>query len=164
MDANTSSSSSVFGLAVVLGLAAHQVFRSYETFNAGVHAAILLAPPALLTFLADSPSSPTQRALLRAFLANLATYLTALVLSLLVYRVSPVHPLARYPGPLGCKLSKFWLGFACIPGFQHRYIKSLHERYGDVVRIGASSLRASSSDVDLCGDIYVRARRRPRWP
>ena len=111
--------------------AAHQVFRKYETYNIAVHAAILFAPPILLTLLVDSPQSTLLR--------NFATYLTTLVLSVLVYRISPIHPLARYPGPIGCKLSKFWLGFACIPGFQHQYIKSLHERYGDVVRIGASS-------------------------
>ena len=111
--------------------AAHQVFRKYETYNIAVHAAILFAPPILLTLLVDSPQSTLLR--------NFATYLTTLVLSVLVYRISPIHPLARYPGPIGCKISKFWLGFVCIPGFQHQYIKSLHERYGDVVRIGALS-------------------------
>ena len=111
--------------------AAHQVFRKYETYNIGVHAAILFAPPILLTLVVDSPQS--------TLFGNFVTFLTTLVLSVLVYRVSPIHPLARYPGPIGCKLSKFWLGFASLPGFQHQYIKSLHERYGDVVRIGASS-------------------------
>ena len=112
--------------------AAHQVFRKYETYNIRFHAAVLFAPPVLLTLV----SNPTQRTLLRALLANAGTYLATLVLSVFVYRISPVHPLARYPGPLGCKLSKFWMAFVSIPGFQHQYIKSLHEQYGDVVRIG----------------------------
>ncbi|PIL26706.1 cytochrome P450 [Ganoderma sinense ZZ0214-1] len=137
------SNSPAFGIAVALGLAAHQVFRKYETYNIGVHAAILFAPPVLLTLLADS----AQPTLLRALLANFATYLTTLVISVLVYRVSPIHPLARYPGPLGCKISKFWLATRCISGFQHHYIKSLHEQYGDVVRIGPNEVSIRDSTV-----------------
>lgn len=113
--------------------AAHQVFRKYETYSIGLHAAILFAPPALLSFL----SGPAQH-ILHALFGNFATYLTTLLLSVLVYRLSPIHPLARYPGPIGCKISKFWMAFVCLRGFQHQYIKSLHERYGDVVRIGTS--------------------------
>nr|VWO97896.1 Mannitol 1-phosphate dehydrogenase [Ganoderma boninense] len=112
----------------------------YETYNIGVHAtAILFPPPALLIlFFADSPVR--QRTLLREFLANIVTYLTTLVLSLLVYRVSPVHTLACYLCPFGCQQAlqglagtriclHFWLSFL------DRYIKSLPEWYGDVVRI-----------------------------
>ncbi|KAI1791471.1 high nitrogen upregulated cytochrome P450 monooxygenase 2 [Ganoderma leucocontextum] len=139
-----SSSSSVFGITVALGLAAHQVFRKYETYNINVHATILFAPPILLTLVTGSTS---QRTLLHALFLNFATYLTTLALSVLIYRISPIHPLARYPGPIGCKVSKFWLGFVCIPGFQHRYIKSLHERYGDVVRIGPNELSIRDSTV-----------------
>ncbi|KAM5537036.1 hypothetical protein V8D89_009365 [Ganoderma adspersum] len=139
MTASDSSSSSTFGVAVALGLAAHQVFRKYETYNIGVHAAILFVPPILFTLLADSAQN--------TLLGNFATYLTTLVLSVLVYRVSPIHPLARYPGPFGCKLSKFWLGFASLAGFQHQYIKSLHERYGDVVRIGPNEVSVRDSTV-----------------
>ena len=101
-----------------------------------MHAALLLAPPTLLTLLtltlSSSPASPTCTALTLT-----STYLAALLTSLTVYRLSPWHPLARYPGPLGCRVSKLWMGAVCVPGFQHRYIQALHERYGDVVRIGA---------------------------
>ena len=139
---------------------AHQVFRKYETYNIGVHAVILFAPPILLTFFTNSES--VQHKILLSLLGNLATYLTTLVLSVLVYRVSPIHPLARYPGPIGCKISKFWLGFICISGFQHKYIKSLHERYGDVVRIGASSFAALNLElVSLESGAGVFGRREP---
>ena len=111
------------------------MFRKHETYNISIHAAILFAPPILLTLLTHS----VHKILLEALVGNFTTYVVSLVLSVLVYRVSPIHPLARYPGPIGCKISKFWLGFACLPGFQHQYINSLHERYGDVVRIGAFS-------------------------
>ena len=113
------------------------LFRS----NIGVHAVILFAPPILLTFFTNSET--VQRTILLVLFRNLATYLTTLVLSVLVYRVSPIHPLARYPGPIGCKISKFWLGIRSLSGFQHQYIRSMHERYGDFVRIGASCLSCS---------------------
>ena len=66
-------------------------------------------------------------------------YLSALSTSVLLYRLSPFHPLARYPGPLKCKVSKLWMARLSLEGHQHRYIKTLHDRYGDFVRIGPSS-------------------------
>ncbi|EJF55985.1 high nitrogen upregulated cytochrome P450 monooxygenase 2 [Dichomitus squalens LYAD-421 SS1] len=131
-----SSPSQVIGKVIALGLIAHQVFRKYETYDIAVHGAFLFLPPALLSLF----SSPPQWTLLHALLFNSATYLTTLVMSVIVYRLSPVHPLARYPGPIGCKVSKFWMAFLSMPGYQHQYIKSLHERYGDVVRIGPNEV------------------------
>ena len=55
---------------------------------------------------------------------------------ILAYRLSPFHPLAEFPGPLPCKLSKFWMAFVTYQGNAHRYVRKLHAIYGDVVRIG----------------------------
>ncbi|KAI9445850.1 high nitrogen upregulated cytochrome P450 monooxygenase 2 [Lactarius psammicola] len=52
-----------------------------------------------------------------------------------MYRLSPFHPLAKYPGPALAKTSKLWAAHLCAAGDMHRYFKSLHERHGDVVRI-----------------------------
>ena len=73
------------------------------------------------------------------------TYLAALVASTVAYRLSPFHPLARYPGPIGTRVSKFWMAVRCLRGDQHRYIQSLHQRYGDVVRTGKTAGRVMSS-------------------
>ncbi len=54
----------------------------------------------------------------------------------LMYRLSPFHPLAKYPGPAIAKTSKLWAAYLCAKGDMYRYFKSLHERYGDVVRVG----------------------------
>ncbi|CDO69439.1 hypothetical protein BN946_scf184791.g34 [Trametes cinnabarina] len=78
--------------------------------------------------------------LLRAAFVSCLTFYFTLLLSTALYRLSPHHPLARYPGPFACKLSKFWLAFLSLTGKQHLYLKSLHERYGDVVRIGPNEL------------------------
>lgn len=67
-----------------------------------------------------------------------AMYTTALLSSLTFYRLSPFHPLAKYPGPIACKLSKLWLSWICLSGKQHIYYFHLHEKYGDIVRIGQS--------------------------
>jgi hypothetical protein len=63
---------------------------------------------------------------------------STLATSILVYRVSPWHPLAKYPGPLLCKLTKFYLAYLCLDGKQYLYYDELHRKYGDVVRIGQS--------------------------
>lgn len=46
------------------------------------------------------------------------------------------HPLARYPGPILCKISMFWLAKVAWGGKEHIYHQELHERYGDIIRIG----------------------------
>ncbi|KAI0755286.1 high nitrogen upregulated cytochrome P450 monooxygenase 2 [Daedaleopsis nitida] len=130
-------------IAVSLGLVAHQVFRKYETYNISFHLFLLLAPPALATALA----APPQWSFVHAGLVIFGTYLAALVSSIVVYRLSPLHPLARYPGPIGCRISKLYLGAISIPGFQHKYIKSLHDKYGDVVRIGPNELSICNSSL-----------------
>lgn len=63
-------------------------------------------------------------------------YYAVLVLSIVLYRISPFHPLAKYPGPLMGKISKFWGLWIMANGKQHVYIKKLHEKYGMYVRVG----------------------------
>ena len=103
--------------------------------------ALLFFPPILLASLFTSRPSElswtTARTLFHFVIAHLLT-LSALVLT---YRISPFHPLAHHPGPLRCKLSKFWIGFLSLGGRSHEYIKRLHEEHGDVVRIGEHTFR-----------------------
>ena len=66
---------------------------------------------------------------------------STLIISILVYRAFPWHPLAKYPGPLICKLTKYHLAFLSLYGKQYLYYSQLHKKYGDVVRIGASRNR-----------------------
>ena len=113
---------------------AHQVFRRYETYSFSVHILLLFGPPTLVALQWGIPkgTDPVVRLLFRTYV----TYLSALSLSVIGYRLSPIHPLARYPGPLGAKISKFWHAFIATTGKQHHYVKRLHEQYGNVVRIG----------------------------
>lgn len=83
-----------------------------------------------------------QRALAFELLSTLLTILT-LFLSIALYRLF-FHPLNRYPGPRIAKLTSLWRLYnrACRKeAWVHR---DLHDRYGDIVRIGASTSRCTA--------------------
>ncbi len=119
---------------------AHQIFRRYETYKIAIHTALLFGPPTLIIAFV----SVSRWSLLHAVLVLYPTYLATLATSVVIYRLSPLHPLARYPSPIGCTISKLYLATICVPGYQHKYIKVLHDRYGDVVRIGMLSIPYST--------------------
>ena len=73
-----------------------------------------------------------------AFALAFVTFLTAFLGSISLYRLSPLHPLAEYPGPTRCKLTKFWTAWISFGGRAHIYYKELHDKYGPIVRIGES--------------------------
>ena len=65
-----------------------------------------------------------------------ALYWAALTISITAYRLSPHHPLARYPGPLIARITRLWTLYKVLGGEQHAYFHHLHETYGDIVRTG----------------------------
>ena len=88
--------------------------------------------PALLAAFVLSPHYTPARAALIAYAVHFTTILTATI----VYRASPWHPLARYPGPFIYRLSKLAFAWTASDGKQYVHLHQLHERYGDIVRIG----------------------------
>lgn len=116
---------------------AHQVLRRYETYTFSFYGLVLLVPPALIATL-STLGNDWPMAMLSSFLLCCVLYLMGITLAVVIYRLSPLHPLARYPGPRLCSVSGFMLAFKSMAGDQHLYMKSLHDRYGDVVRIGLS--------------------------
>jgi cytochrome P450 len=60
--------------------------------------------------------------------------------SITLYRLSPFHPLAKYPGPVLARITRFWATRHAIGGSQNRVSHELFERYGDVVRTGPNHL------------------------
>ncbi|OBZ68665.1 hypothetical protein A0H81_11383 [Grifola frondosa] len=95
---------------------------------------LLITPPAVGVILLKNQST-----LLNAIVISL-TYLSTLTLSVVLYRLSPFHPLAKYPGPVINKISKLWMAWLARTGKQHLYIQQLHDYYGDVVRTGPNEL------------------------
>ncbi|OJT14456.1 Cytochrome P450 67 [Trametes pubescens] len=125
-----------------MGLIGHQLFKRLETFDIFYHISVLFGPIFLGAAALLSTSPP-----LKAVYISTSTYLASLIFATLVYRVSPFHPLAIYPGPFGCRLTKFWMAAVSFTGQQHNYIKSLHDRYGDVVRIGPNEVSIKDPSV-----------------
>ncbi|KAJ7746377.1 cytochrome P450 [Mycena metata] len=126
-----------------VALGCHLLFNRLEPRSVPAFAALLVLPPLVLSMLLfDGVNS---------FLATIAitflTYLAILSVSVVLYRISPFHPLAAYPGPLMCKVTKLWLAGIAMGGKQHVYYRDLHRRYGDVVRIGPNELSFSNNSA-----------------
>ena len=133
----------------------HRIFQKYEPQSPGIWALLLLIVPAVVSGVFVQGASSVLGLLFRTH----AIFYTSLILSVVFYRLSPFHPLARYPGPALAKASKLWfvgifrstlkcsmliihlfkahLGWQ---GKQHVHYRNLHKKYGDVVRVGTSSL------------------------
>lgn len=70
-----------------------------------------------------------------------AAHLIALFASIFVYR-TVFHPLRKFPGPYWAKVSVLW---RCSVTYRTRHrhaveLDKLHQQYGDIVRIGISTL------------------------
>ncbi|KAJ7671556.1 cytochrome P450 [Mycena polygramma] len=139
------------------GLLCHLVFNRLEPRTLFHFACLLCLPPILLTALV----LPHASGILSAAALTFALYLSSLVTSLVFYRLSPLHPLAKYPGPLLCKVSKLWFTAAAMEGKQHLYYAELHQRYGDAVRIGPNEL--SFRDVNVIGPM-MGSKGMPKGP
>ncbi|KAK7037645.1 hypothetical protein VNI00_010864 [Paramarasmius palmivorus] len=124
------------------GLVAYLVFKRTETIKSTHLLILLLAIPSVLSGFVTISTGHISNILL-VFAGYLCTILTCTA----IYRISPWHPLAAYPGPLLCKLTKFRGAFEAPSGKQHEWYKRLHELYGDVVRIGPNELSFSFPDA-----------------
>ncbi|TFK37559.1 high nitrogen upregulated cytochrome P450 monooxygenase 2 [Crucibulum laeve] len=129
---------------VVSALAAHLWFKNFEPIYFVLRTAFTLAiiPLPSAFFL-----SPHFSSIIFSILAAYSVFYTTLLLSIVLYRISPIHPLSKYPGPVICKVTKFWGAWIAIGGKTHEYTKHLHEEYGPVVRIGPNELSIVERDL-----------------
>ncbi|KAJ3557179.1 hypothetical protein NM688_g1614 [Phlebia brevispora] len=120
------------------------IFKRWEPGAIYMQALLLLLLPAVVSILLLDKL---------AVWATFAIYYSTILASTLAYRLSPFHPMARYPGPVMCKVSKFWMAYVAKNHKQHLYLQSLHDKYGDVVRIGPNevSIRDTSAINPLMG-------------
>nr|GAT57938.1 cytochrome P450 [Mycena chlorophos] len=106
---------------------------------------LTLAVAVYVGALLQSWSSPLT---LTGTLAGL--YATSALLTTAMYRLSPWHKLASYPGPLLWRISALPLVYASFRGKRYLVIDELHNRYGDFVRIAPDALsikRKSANQV-----------------
>lgn len=111
--------------------ASHAWFNRYEP----------TASTAFFSFLIALPLVPgvlllPHLSLIQAFSLAYGLFYISLLSSIILYRVSPFHPLAKYPGPVLGKISQLWLAWNALDGKVNLYMRRVHEKYGDVVRIG----------------------------
>ncbi|TBU27634.1 high nitrogen upregulated cytochrome P450 monooxygenase 2 [Dichomitus squalens] len=131
-------------------LLAHQIFRRCEMFSLLLHSSLVFLPPAMATsYTIFAPSD--ELGVFSTMVFSYVVYLGMLSTSVIFYRFSPFHPLHRYPGPFWCRTSMFWHAVRITAGQQMRYLRVLHERYGDIVRIGPNMI--SVRDVSLIGPV-----------
>ncbi|THH32436.1 hypothetical protein EUX98_g1785 [Antrodiella citrinella] len=123
-------------LDVGLALLTHLVFNRIEPLAPKFVVPLLALPPLIpLILLLEHFSAPT------AFCFASGVFHTVFISSVVFYRLSSIHPLARYPGPTLLKLSTFFVYKKNVTGRRHLYIQKLHEKYNsDIVRIGPNEL------------------------
>lgn len=93
---------------------------------------LLLVPPSISTVFYHK----NLQSMWLSVLASFSTFYFVLASSIVAYRLSPMHPLYAYPGPIVAKISKFWMVRIAATGKMNEYVKNLHDRYGPYVRIG----------------------------
>ncbi|KAH8093149.1 cytochrome P450 [Cristinia sonorae] len=74
----------------------------------------------------------------------LAYQYLSLALATVAWRVSPFHPLAKFPGPLLNKMTSLKLAHMVWSGKRHLVIYGLHQKYGKVVRTGPNTISFNS--------------------
>ncbi|EKM52361.1 uncharacterized protein PHACADRAFT_148937 [Phanerochaete carnosa HHB-10118-sp] len=107
--------------------ACYLIYKQFEPNHPSIHAVLLLGMPVLLA---------RQLPVLQQIGAVASHWGLILALTAL-YRRSPFHPLAKFPGPTLGKLSKIYVAYLTARGDLYRVIESWHEQYGDVIRIGS---------------------------
>ncbi|KAJ7306785.1 cytochrome P450 [Mycena albidolilacea] len=66
--------------------------------------------------------------------------LAAGVGALILYRLSPFHPLYNFPGPILLRVSEIPMLYYALKGTRHVFVKRLHDQYGRVVQTGPNTL------------------------
>jgi hypothetical protein len=112
----------------------HFVCHHWHPASLAAFGAVLAAPPVVITAALSTPFSYW------ILLRNAIVYLTSLALSITAYRLSPFHPLAKYPGPVLARVSRLWAVSGVLGENQHIYSHQLFDRYGDIVRTGPNHL------------------------
>ncbi|GJJ08845.1 hypothetical protein Clacol_003064 [Clathrus columnatus] len=140
-------------------LIAHAWFRKYEPDNitSCLSQLVVFAIAPVIITTATLPSPLTNVPL------HLALFASLLLFSIVLYRISPFHPLAKHPGPVICKVTKLWFAWLSYKGKSHLYFRELHKKYGPIVRIGPNEL--SITEAPLIPHIMGQQgmRKGPMW-
>jgi hypothetical protein len=70
------------------------------------------------------------------------------------------HPLAKYPGPLLGSFTNLWKAYQLWTLRMPESLRRMHEKYGDVVRVGPNDLSFNTGDA--VSAIYKAGRNLPK--
>ena len=113
----------------------HLVFNRFEPSELPAVAALLVGLPTALSSLFTR-----HYGIVGGIALAFAVFHATLTTSVIIYRISPFHPLARYPGPPLARLTRWYWALIAIRGHQHTEIQRMHDIYGDAVRYGESRM------------------------
>ncbi|KAJ4469256.1 cytochrome P450 [Lentinula aciculospora] len=131
------------GGTIICALVVHVIFNRTEPRNKTAWFFLLVCLPFFLTFGFQSFHGSLFTNMLRIPLIFLGTLLSSVV----IYRLSPLHPLYGYPGPVLLKISRFASFSILFTGKQHERYQQLHEKYGLYVRTGPNHLHIADAKV-----------------
>ncbi|GJE84195.1 cytochrome P450 [Phanerochaete sordida] len=89
-------------------------------------------------------------------LLAVAAQMLLVTLAVVAYRLSPLHPLWKFPGPMLERITSLRMAYFANTGRRTPYVAELHEKYGTFVRIGPNKLSIKS--VDAIHPIYASAQ------
>ncbi|KAF7330420.1 Cytochrome P450 [Mycena venus] len=151
---------------VILAEAVHLFCHVYEPRTAHGGFALVLLTPAFFILIGDTAAS------IPLVLTSYCYFLGSLCVSIVLYRLSPLHPLYHVPGPRLWRVSKVFGIWIASTGHQHLYVKQAHDKYGPVIRTGPNEV--SVVDVDAVASVfgsgglpkgqYYEARKDPKAP
>ncbi|KAF4611795.1 hypothetical protein D9613_003715 [Agrocybe pediades] len=148
--------SKILVVNIFVGLITHTWFRKYEPKT--ILSALL--PISGIICITSALASPHIQKWSVAVLLSSIVFIATLLGSIVAYRLSFFHPLAKYPGPILCRITKLWGAWIAWNGKPHIYYKQLHDKYGPIVRIGPNEL--SVIDTNLIHSIFGMPKG-PMW-
>lgn len=105
-------------------------WKFFQLFSLGC-----IGGTALLSY---ADNSPIPFAFAHA-LVLAVSFLAGLYASTLIYRAF-FHPLSKFPGPFGARLSSLYFSFQLKDGDAFKKVEKLHQQHGQFVRYGSSDL------------------------
>ncbi|KAJ4476395.1 cytochrome P450 [Lentinula edodes] len=131
------------GGATLCALVVHVIFNRVEPRNKTVWFLLLVCLPICLGLGLHS----FYASLFVSVFKTLLIFIGSLLSSLIIYRLSPLHPLYGFPGPVLLRISRLASFKILFTGKQHEIYQQLHEKYGPYVRTGPNHLHISDAQA-----------------
>lgn len=141
--------SPITSIALALGVLSHIFyFRSGEhQFLVTFYLRLVLITPLALAMSLSYLLQQRFLGQLRLVVIAELQYIIGVYLTMVFYRVSPLHRLSVYPGPLAYRVSKLAHAYQNRNFKNYQNLYSTHQTYGDYVRTGPSELSIIDPDA-----------------